>query len=450
MIGKRILFILLTWISLGFAQSLTLEECIDVALKNNSTLRNAERQVEAAGTQVTDAWSALLPTVSSSFSAGKYIQGARVVKGDVPVGIDPTTGRTLYEQQEIVQGRIERNSHSASISLSQNIWDFGRSSNGIRQSRAMRDAARYSKEQTELQVILQVKEAYYQLLKTLRLNAVYEKAVALAQQQVEEAQTRLEIGLASQAEVYEAKVNLGTNRAAYLEQVNLVEFARADLNFAMGRDPGLPIEVSEDSSEPIFPELSIEQAVQTAIDNNKTIKRLEFDARSTLFAFQAAKARYMPTLGFGASYRRSNDDYSRVYTDKLDQDYSVNMGVSLDLNLFNGFSDKAAVQRQQLNHQISQENLIEAKRVVTADVKQYFLRLSAYQDLLQINRENIVAAEENLRLQQEKRRIGSGTELEVTQAQVRLIESQSNYVRAEYDAKIARARLETAMGLNNL
>ena len=57
------------------------------------------------------------------------------------------------------------------------------------------------------------------------------------------------------------------------------------------------------------------------------------------------------------------------------------------------------------------------KRLLTADVKQYFLELQAYQDIIEINRENIEAAKENLRLQQEKRRVGSGTELEVTQAQ---------------------------------
>ena len=78
--------------------------------------------------------------------------------------------------------------------------------------------------------------------------------------------------------------------------------------------------------------------------------------------------------------------------------------------------------------------------------KQYFLQLEAYKDFIEINQQNIEAARENLRLQQEKRRVGSGTELEVTQAQVELTRAQANLVNAEYEAKIARARLETAMG----
>ncbi|HOX85046.1 MAG TPA: TolC family protein [bacterium] len=452
MTGKTLLrsvSLLFALVGTGFGQLVSLDECIEIALKNNSTLRNAERREQAAGTQVTDAWSAFLPTISTSLSAGKSIRGARVDQENVPVGYDSSTNRMLFDQQQITQPRSEFNSHSASISLNQNLWDFGRSSNVIRQSKALQSASRFSREQTELDVVLQVKIAYFELLKQLHLQEVYEKAVALAQQQLDEAQTRLDIGLVSKAEVYAARVNLGSNRAALLEQQNLVEFGRADLNYAIGRDPGTPIEVTEDRSEPIFPDQHIEQAVETAIAGNKTIKIFELEARSNLFAYQAAKARYMPALGFGASYSRANDDYSRVYSSNLDEDYSVNLGLSFQLNLFNGFTDQAAIQRQQLSYEIALEDLTEARRIVIANVKQYFLRLAAYRDLLEINRENIEAAEENLRLQQERRRVGSGTELEVAQAQVQLTEAHSSYVRAEYDAKIARARLESVLGISS-
>ena len=92
------------------------------------------------------------------------------------------------------------------------------------------------------------------------------------------------------------------------------------------------------------------------------------------------------------------------------------------------------------------ENLAERKRTVTAEVKQYFLQLNAYKEILDINRQNIEASKENLRLQLEKRRVGSGTELEVTQAQVELTRALSTLVQAEYDAKISKAQLEAVMG----
>jgi outer membrane protein len=426
---------------------LRLPDCIEIALENNSTLRNAERRVEFAGADVTSAWSSVLPRINSSISSGKYIQGARRMKTDVPRGMDPETGNVIYEQQVITQDRTERNSYGARISLSQNIWDFGRSSNTIRGAKAIEASSEYSYRDIRLAVILNVKKAYYELLRAIKLVQVYKQAVDYAEEQVEEAKTRLDIGLASQAEVYQARVNLGNNKRDYITQQNLVQIARANLNSALGIDPSTPVEVVEDESETIFPEYTFDEALEIAIDKNQNIKALEMDVKSYYYNLASAKARYMPTIGGSISYSRNNDQYERVFSTDLNEDFTATIGVQLDLNIFNGFADKAAIQKARINFDTAMENLREAKRLLTVDVKQYFLNLEAYRDFLQINKENIQAASENLRLQQERRRVGSGTELEVTQAQVELVSAQSAYVRAEYEAKIARAELETAMGM---
>jgi outer membrane protein TolC len=227
----------------------------------------------------------------------------------------------------------------------------------------------------------------------------------------------------------------------------LVQIARANLNSALGIDPSTPVEVVEDESETIFPEYTFDEALEIAIDQNQNIKALEMDVKSYYYNLASAKARYMPTIGGSISYSRNNDQYERVFSTDLNEDFTATIGVQLDLNIFNGFADKAAIQKARINYDTAMEDLREAKRLLTVDVKQYFLNLEAYRDFLQINKENIQAASENLRLQQERRRVGSGTELEVTQAQVELVSAQSAYVRAEYEAKIARAELETAMGM---
>jgi TolC family type I secretion outer membrane protein len=427
---------------------LTLDDCIEIALKNNSVLRNAKRRVDLARTGVISARSSVLPTVNTSFSVGKFMQGARIVKTDVPVGRDLQTGQIIYEQQEIVQGKTERNSHAASISLSQNIYDFGRSGNSIREAKAVQSSEEFNMQDTRLEVIFDVKQAYYQLLRDMHLLDVYEQAMSLSKEQVDEAQTRLDIGLASQAEVYQARVNLGRTRKNYINQTNQVEMAKANLNNALGRNPGIPVEVIEEQSDPIFTEWTFEQATEIAIENNKQIKAMEMEVKSYRFRINTEKSRYMPTIGAQISYDRRNNDFERVYSADLDRDFSATIGVGMDLNIFNGFADKAAIERQTLNYQIAVENLEESKRILRSNLKDIFLQLEALKDYIEINQENILAMKENLRLQQEKRRVGAGTELEVTQAQVNLTEAQSEYVRAEYEAKIQKSRLFFIMGLS--
>ena len=154
-----------------------------------------------AGTDVTTAWSNLLPTVDLSLRHGRYIQGPREVLMDVPVGID-SSGNYLYEQRMVTQDKTDRGSHTAAISLNHNLWDFGRSSNAIRQAKAGEESSRYNYDDLRLIVIASVKRAYFELLKSKQLLGVYETAVKLAEDQLKEAQTRHDIGLIPKAEVY--------------------------------------------------------------------------------------------------------------------------------------------------------------------------------------------------------------------------------------------------------
>ncbi len=448
-----VLFLLLMIFSINnvFSQEntpLSLEECIKIALENNSTLRNAAYREQIAATTVTSARSAFLPTVSTSFSSGKSIQGPRLVSEPEKIGEDPITKQPLYTEKLVLYNdKIETNRHSASISLQQQIYDFGRSTNNYKAAKSSQKSYEYLKLSTKQQVILSVKEAYFQLLKDMRLQSVYEQALKQAQGELDRVQTEMEIGLASQADVFQQKVSMGTYQKQLITQQNVVEISKADLNNALGRNPETPVLIREDDGQPVFSEITFQEAAQIALENNQQIKSYEMEVKTALFNIRAAKAQYLPSIGASASYSRNNQDVGRVYTNKLDQDYTVSIGASLDLNIFNGFADKANIQQKTLSYKIAQENLTDKKRTVIASVKQYYLELEAYKDIIKINQENIESAQENLRLQQEKRRVGSGTELEVTNAQVQLITAQKDLVNVEFDAKIAKSYLDVAMGI---
>ncbi|MDZ7356568.1 MAG: TolC family protein, partial [candidate division KSB1 bacterium] len=144
-------------------KKLSLDECIEIALKNNSQLKNAERDIALSGADITTARSALLPNIDASFSSGRYIQGPRLRKYDVPVGIDTLTGNIIYEQKDISQSKTERNSHRASVELTQTVWDWGKSWNRLTQARLMQDNAEYKLIGQRNSVIYNVQEKYFEL-----------------------------------------------------------------------------------------------------------------------------------------------------------------------------------------------------------------------------------------------------------------------------------------------
>lgn len=451
---KRILLILTLFLVAtqftAFAQEgekLSLQKCIDVALSNNYELRAAELNLQLADRDIISARSAWLPHLNSSFSFGKYVQGTRTVQEDVPVGVDSTTGQYIYQQRNVTYEQTERNSYGASLYLDQHIYDFGRTGNQIRQAKAYKQYQEHNLFSTRNLVIANVSDKYFELLKAIKLLDVYQEAVKHAEENLSYNNTMMDVGLLSQAEIFQAKVNLGARRTDLINQANAIELAKAALNSAMGINPATPIEIELDTPKPIFPAYNFDEAVNIALEKNEHLKAIQQRVTATEYAIRSAKARYAPSIGARASYSRDNDDISRVYSTKLDEDFTATIGAGVDLNIFNGFADKAEIERQKLNNQLALEQLNEEKRILISSIREYFLMLKGIEDMISINEENLEAYQENLRLQTEKRRVGSGTELEVMAAQVDVIRAQESLVRAEYEAKIFRAYLEAALGI---
>ena len=425
----------------------SLEDCIQLALKKNSQLRNASRQTDLASTNVVTARSGVLPRINSSFSLGKYVSGPRVRLMDVPVGFDPITRRVIYEQREIVQSSVERNSYGARVSLTYNLFDFGRSWFRISEAKASALAVSDEYEATRQSVILTVKQRYFELLKAQELVKVYEMAVDAAERQLERTEAMYELGSVAQADVYKARVNLGQQRINLINQRNMVEIARANLNVAMGREPTAPLFIMEYEAADDSVSYTLEEAARIALERNPEIQAMESRLRASRLGIRVARANFLPSFGLSVTYSRDNEFLDKVLTTQLDRDYSVIMGVSMSFNLFNGLADKAELDRQYTSYAIAEENLRETKRNVLADVRRAYLNLKAYREIARLNEDNLKSAEEDLRLAEERYRLGSGTLLEVIDAQVALNRARATYVSSRYDALIALAQLQAAMGI---
>ncbi|MDZ7308893.1 MAG: TolC family protein, partial [candidate division KSB1 bacterium] len=135
---------LLALTTAGLAQNgkpLTLQECISIALRGNSSLLNAERRYRITGTDVARARAGILPALDLALSSGRFRQGSRTRLGDVPVGIDPVTGQAIFQRRTLTQAGFSTSDHSAQISLAVPLFDFGANWNRIRQAGAAEDAS---------------------------------------------------------------------------------------------------------------------------------------------------------------------------------------------------------------------------------------------------------------------------------------------------------------------
>lgn len=454
--------------SVLFAQAnrpMTLEECIGVALKENSAVRNAERQVNVAGTRVMAARSAVLPRVNTSFSSGKFRRGDQnaidliptqyeilnvpVVNGvgtpvnDLFVGLpgEPTG----YEVRPYISRGSEINSNSASIDLSWNAFDFGQSWTNIRAANASQEASRKSFESTRQSTILLVQQRYFEHLKAVRLLDVQQEEVKSNEEQLKRTESMFEIGSVAQGDVYRQRTTLGRSQITLIRQQNSVANSRAALNVAMGRDPRAELNIVDIEASNEQDDYDLTQVMKTSAENNPEIKSLQDNMRSAGLSARVAKLNYLPNVTVSASYDRSNSELDLVYGN-FDKNYSLRFGATLSFNLFNGFADQAETERTSLNYHIAQENLVERQRGLQLEVEQAYLTLKAAKEITVINESNLRSAEEDLRLAQERYRVGAGTLLDIINAQFNLTNAKATLVNAKYDMMIARAQLKAGMG----
>jgi len=453
---QLIIFVLFLVISLFgsslFSQTvktLSLDDCIKTALDRNSQLRNANRDIKLADADVTTYRSVLLPNINASFSSGKYIQGERRRKYDVPVGVDSLTGDILYEQKDISQAKVERNSHYASISLTQNIWDWGRSWCQLSQSKNVKKSIELSYLDKRNFVVYDVNEKYFELLKAIKLGEVYEEAVKRSEEQYKKIESMYKIGSRALADVYKAKVALGNDKKQLIMQKNIIIDSYANLNNSMGLDPNSPLEIEVLDIRMLPLPYSLDEAIDLSYEKNNDLKKAELTVKNYKFGKRIAKLAYLPTLGGMMRYSRDNEYFDRVYSKNLNEDYSISMGLQIDLNIFKGFADKAEFSRQSIQYDKANENLKEKQRVIKASVVHAFNILNANKEIALINDENLESAMEDLRLAQASYEIGAGTMLEIIDAQFAVTQAKSSLVRARYDYQIALAYLNYTIGITD-
>lgn len=401
---------LVTSANSAFAQNgrpLTLNEAVAMALRDNSVLRNAERRTQVAGTDVTEARAGILPSLSFSLSVS--------------------------------------NSHSAGLSLSQPLFDFGANWNRIRQADAAKSGSAESYESAKQNTILLVHRHYWDYLKELRLLKVSEDAVKSSEEQLKRTEKMFALGSVAQGDLFRARTTYGNDRIDLISQKNQVNNARGLLNVVLGRPTDAELSIVDIEAEPQFRDDKLDEVLKVALEKNSELAGLKYEMQRARLGRKIARTAYLPSLSVSANYGRSNNDPRFTHTDfRKNWDGSIKLGVNW--NLFNGLSDHAQVEREAINYRIAEEEYFDRVRNLRLEAEQTLLSLQSWKEIIAINNENVTSAREDLRLAEERYRVGAGTLLDIINAQVNVTRSSATLVRAKYDSMIALSELQAIMG----
>lgn len=421
--------------SLAAEPPLNLDQCIKLALKNNTDILNAEAERRTANSQKTIARAGFMPSVSSwlGYSYSEVGPSSQTY-------LDPFTG---IEREIRPYTSISKN-FSSGFNLDQTFYYGGYNIANYQKSRYDAKAADYALEDTRQEIIYRVEEDYLELLKQKHLLEVYRETIKISEEELKKAQSMEQIGAAPHGDVLKARVMFESDKMALIEAENNLEVARANLNHRLGLDVNRDTEVEEISLETRW-ELSYEDAEKIALESHPVLKQSNSMLRSAEKNIRMNKARYLPSLTGRINYSWNNEEFNRI-SDMFDEDYNWSASVSLGIPLFEGFSRPANISIAKVGYRNLQDQNLQVKRDVMLGVKVAYLGLMQAKKQIVVAQERVISAEEDLKQSTARYQLGAGTMLEKINAQVMLTTAKVQKIQAEYDYRLAQSLLKRTIG----
>ena len=399
----------------------TLEECIEVALTENTTLARAREDLRSADASVMSGWSGVLPHVSAGAPASDH----RAVLDGVEIDSEGLTG---------------------SVSLSQTLVD-GSTFARIAGAHRGRTAAELSLEFTRRQVVFETKRAYYGLLRAVQLREVQDEADELAREQLRKTQSLFDLGSASKSDLLKSRVQVGEAELAFIAADKAAEIARAGLALTLGIDVRTAIETvdpAEINPEEEITDFDIEASISSRPDI-RAWEELLVAARRTLLSSQAG---WWPELNFQMSYSRGVGShwFGDLFEDASDN-YTRSTSVSLSLPIFNGLATKARVDGSRSSLRTYEISLRNARLSAAYEIESARLSAEEGRRSVEVAGQSVLQAEEDHKVSEERFRLRAASMLELIDAQVAYSRARAGLVDARFNYEIAKAELRLALGL---
>ena len=324
------------------------------------------------------------------------------------------------------------------VTLKQNIFDFGKRSEQVQIQNLNLDSSRSDLKNVSAQVILNVNQAYYGVLKAMRNRDVAEESVKQFLQHLEQAKGFYKFGTKPKFDVTKAEVDLSNSKLNLIKTMNALKIAVATLNNAMGV-PDAPEYDIEDNLSYQAVGITFEAAIVTAYKNRPDLESVIFKKQAAERSIVLAKKGYYPALTGNASYNWTGEE------PPLNEGWNV--GATLSFPIFSGFLTKHQVEEARANLNVLSANEESLKQAVFLDVQQAYLNLKDAEERIPAAELVVRQAEENLELASGRYAAGVGNPIEVTDAQVSLSNAKTSYIEALYDYRVSQASLEKAMGV---
>jgi len=412
--------------------TLSLQDAIEQALKNNYDIRIVKNDLSVAKNNVNLGNAGFLPSLDGSYSQGGSIQN---------------TVQTPSSGAERRLNGVRNTNSSYGVALGWTIFDGFQMFAQYDRLKELEKQGEVNSKATVLGTIADVVNAYYALVRQQQLVVAKDSALDISRMRLRIAKNKLEIGQGSKLDVLSATVDLNTDTSSYLQEKNLLKTSMVTLNQVMARDLTQEFRVQEEMN--IAQNLRYDELAGLTEQLNPTLQTALINKRIAALNLKQVKGQRYPVIGINSGYEWSKSANPTGFNQRLTAN-GLTYGVTASINVFNGFLQRQNERNAKIEINTSDLNLEKVRQTVQGQLISTYQNYQTNLDLLKVETTNVDIANQNLDITLDKYRLGSISPLELREAQRNSINAITRFLDAQYQAKLSEINLKELSGTLNV
>lgn len=428
---KLILILIILSTSAVYAQPLlSLEEAISYGLQHNYNIQIVENQNKIADQNKTIGLAGFLPSVNFTGSA---------------TSVDNETDTDTSLVNSDIQNL------KAELSLNWTLFDGFRMFANKKMYSQLAELSSYQTKDKIEQTIVLISQSYFNIIQQEKLLEASLKSEEISEIRLQREKIRNSLGGASSTDYYKAQVAYNIDHTNLLRQKTNRQLAYEQLNILLGREPSVQFVVEKEIRLQEL-QLSQNEIIKKALDANSSLKAAELLKKIANQKVQIAKSLFYPRLNLAAGYALSDQTRNSTINDFTSPDFTTKtndatIGLVLSFNLFNGRKDKTDLSNAKIEKKNQELAYQDARNKLKGYVSEVYTKYNQQKEIVALELHNIKSAEQNLKLHQERNKLGIDNSLEFRDAQLSLFKAQTSLISAQFQTAVFRLEIERIIGI---
>lgn len=441
--------------------TLTLDSCRALALANNKALRMADTKHRAAHYERKAAFTHFMPRISAT---GTYMHTTRELsllsdqQKETLQGLGTTLGAAVPSLKGM-EGALNgvgqtlvdalhtdtRDMGAVGVVLTQPLYMGGKIAAYNRISRYAERVAGRQYDQALQEVIVEVDEAYWQIVSLQTRKSLAESYLKLVQQLDGDVQKMIEEGMATQADGLSVKVKVNEAEVALIQVTNGLSLTRMLLCQLCGLETDTAIQLADEHTNSVPTPVSTAEAdVQTAFSHRPELDALSLSTLIYKEKIKLTRASFRPSVALTGNYMASNPSVFNTFERKMKGMWGIGVMVNVPLVTFGERCYKLKAARYEAQTAVLQWE--ETREKVELQVNQCRQKVQEAAERLQTAQRSRDEADENLRYARLGLQEGVIPLSNVLEAQTTWLKAHSEHVTAQIDLRLANLYLLRSTG----